>query len=93
MISSETRTKEEKLMCFDYKKLRGKIREVFGTQDKFARALGIGRVSLSQRLNNHLEFTQQEINQSCELLGINKTELANYFFNAKVQKNELNKVS
>ncbi|XZK31184.1 DUF739 family protein [Clostridium perfringens] len=80
-------------MCFDYKKLRGKIREVFGTQDNFARALGIGRVSLSQRLNNRLEFTQQEINKSCELLGIKKVELANYFFNVKVQKNELNKAS
>ena len=80
-------------MCFDYKKLRGKIREVFGTQDNFARALGIGRVSLSQRLNNHLEFTQQEINQSCELLSIKKIELANYFFNVKVQKNELNEAS
>lgn len=80
-------------MCFDYNKLRGKIREVFGTQDKFAEALGLGRVSLSQRLNNHLEFTQQEINQACDLLNINKNELANYFFNTKVQKSEQNRTN
>ena len=80
-------------MCFDYKKLRGKIREVFGTPNNFSKDLGIGKVSFSQRLNNHLEFTQREINQSCDLLGINKDELAKYFFKIKVQKNELEKVS
>ena len=34
---------------FDYSKLRGRIKEIFGTQDAFADAVGIGRVSLSKR--------------------------------------------
>ncbi|MGG7077350.1 DUF739 family protein [Clostridium sardiniense] len=80
-------------MIFDYSKLRGIIREKFGTQDKFAKALGVGRVSLSQRLNNHLEFTQEEINNSCELLEINKNDIAKYFFTIKVQKGELTRAS
>ena len=46
-------------MSFDYAKLRGKIKEVYRTQDEFAKALGIGRVSLSQRLNNTLDFSQE----------------------------------
>lgn len=39
---------------FDYARLRGKIKEVFGTQDAFADAIGLGRVSVSQRLNNQI---------------------------------------
>ena len=54
---------------WDYSKLRGKIREVCGTQDAFASELGIGRVSLSQRLNNQLEFSQDEIFKCCDILG------------------------
>ena len=80
-------------MKFDYSKLRGRIREKFGTQDNFAKALEIGRVSLSQRLNNHLEFTQEEINNACELLEINKNDIAKYFFTTKVQKDELKEAS
>ena len=75
-------------MAFDYSKLRGKIKELYGTQDNFAKALGIGRVSLSQRLNNTLEFTQKEINVSCDLLKINKEDVSKYFFTEKVQKYE-----
>ncbi|GAB6086432.1 DUF739 family protein [Alkaliphilus crotonatoxidans] len=51
-------------MAFDYNKLRGKIKEVFGTQDNFAKALGIGRVSLSQRLNNMLDFSKKKFIRS-----------------------------
>lgn len=76
-------------MAFDYSKLRGKIKEVYGTQDKFAKSLGIGRVSLSQRLNNILDFSQEEISKSCDILGIKKEDIPIYFFTLKVQKNEL----
>ena len=71
-------------MDWDYKKSGGKIREVCGTQDVFAEKLGIGRVSLSQRLNNQLEFTQDEIFNSCDILGINPEDMQSYFFTLKV---------
>ena len=32
---------------FDYSKLKGKIKEVFGTQSAFAKAMGLSGVSLS----------------------------------------------
>lgn len=80
-------------MAFDYSKLRGKIKEVFGTQDSFAKALGIGRVSLSKRLNNYLDFSQEEIDKAYKLLNLSKEEIPKYFFTTKVQKQELNKVS
>lgn len=74
---------------FDYRKLKGKIKEVFETQKAFAKALGIGRVSLSQRLNNLLDFSQEEIKTACELLHISSDEIPVYFFTTKVQKQEL----
>lgn len=75
-------------MEFDYSKLIKLIRYKYGTQDNFAKALSIGRVSLSQRLNNRLEFSQEEILKSSMLLGISKQEIPEYFFEEKVQKHE-----
>lgn len=73
---------------FDYSKLLGKIKEIYKTQDAFATALGIGRVSLSQRLNNHMDFSQNEIKKACELLGLAEGDITAYFFTPKVQKSE-----
>lgn len=65
---------------FDYSKLRGKIKEKFNTQDNFASALGIGRVSLSQRLNNQIEFNDREILKAIGLLGLTSDDISEYFF-------------
>ncbi len=75
-------------MVFDYSKLKGKIKEICGTQDEFAQRIGIGRVSLSQRLNNYLDFSQHEIKKACEVLGLLDADIPIYFFNPKVQKHE-----
>lgn len=64
----------------DYRKLKGRIKEKYDTQDRFAKALGIGRVSLSQRLNNNLDFSQKEILRASELLEIPTEEIPAYFF-------------
>ncbi|MDO4302138.1 MAG: DUF739 family protein [Clostridia bacterium] len=71
---------------FDYSKLKGRIREKFNTQDNFANALGIGRVSLSQRLNNQLEFDSKEILRSIKLLDLTEDDIPKYFFAHRVQK-------
>lgn len=70
---------------FDYAKLRGKIREVFGTQSKFAKAMNLSGVSLSAKLNNTVPFTQPEINRACELLSIPLEFIPVYFFTEKVK--------
>jgi len=69
-----------------YAKLRGKIKEVFGTQKAFAEAMDISTVSLSKRLNGELDWTTSEIPFACELLGIPLEENATYFFMKKVKK-------
>ena len=71
-------------MSFDYSKLRGKIKEICGTQDNFSKMLGMGRVSLSKRLNNQLQFSNEEIMNACTILKINKDEIPAYFFTKKV---------
>lgn len=76
---------------FNYSKLRGRIKEVCGTQEAFADAIGIGRVSLSQRLNNQLEFSQQEMFKAADVLSFPYSEIPNYFFNEDVQKVEQKK--
>ena len=75
-------------MVFDYSKLRGKIKEVYGTEKAFAKELGIGRVTLNMRLNNHREFNSSEITQAVKLLGIRQYEIHDYFFTQKVRKSE-----
>jgi Helix-turn-helix. len=72
-------------MSANYAKLRGKIREVYGTQEAFAEAIGMNTVSLSQRLNGKLEWKISEIAKACEVLGIPLSENAEYFFTKKVK--------
>ena len=74
---------------FDYRKLRGRIREKYKTESAFAQAVGIGRVSLSERLNNKMDFTRLEIKKACEVLDLSAKEIPLYFFTEKVQKSEL----
>lgn len=71
-------------MAFDYSKLRGRIKEKYNTQDLFAEKLGIARTSLSLRLNGKVEFSQEEIIKSCNLLDIIPEEIPLYFFTTKV---------
>ena len=76
------------MVSFSYDKLRGKIREVFGTQDRFAEALGMSKSTLSQKLNNSSEFTQQEMMDSMRLLKQSLAQLDEYFFTPEVRKAE-----
>ncbi len=83
ITGSEKPNKPEKgamTLEFDYSKLRGKIKEVFGTQDKFAKALGISGATLSLKLNNISEFTQQEMAASMRLLHEPARSVDKYFF-------------
>ena len=73
-------------ITFDYSKLRGKIKEVFGTQSAFAEAMTMSPVSLSEKLNNKVQFNQKEIDRACSLLEIDKDDIPVYFFTPKVKE-------
>lgn len=64
----------------DYSKLRGKIKEVFGTEGAFARAMGYNRGTISAKLNNQSEWTRADIQKACFLLGVPFSEVEHYFF-------------
>lgn len=72
-------------MSFNYSKLRGKIKEIFGNENKFANAIGISGKSLSLKLNSEREWKQSQILKSCEVLGIAVANIPLYFFNQNVQ--------
>lgn len=71
-------------MIYDYRKLKGRIKEVCDTQGEFAVGLGIGKVSLSKRLNNRSQFSQDEILKACDILHIDAKDISTYFFTPKV---------
>ena len=73
----------EKIM-YNYSKLKGRVTECFDTQENFANAMGMSRVSISQKLNNISYFSQYEIDKACELLSIDITEIPTDFFTHKV---------
>ena len=67
-----------------YAKLRGKIKEVFGTQERFAEAMEMDRSTLSLKLNGKGDWSSTEVEKACGLLGIQIEEVYAYFFTAKV---------
>lgn len=73
---------------FDYSKLRGKIKEKCGTQSVFASTIGLSDVSVSNKLNNNVEWGQEEMERAMLVLGILPAEIHSYFFTHKVEKNE-----
>lgn len=72
-------------MAYDYRKLLGKIVEIYGTQYKFAEAMDLSEHTISVKLNNLRPFKQEEITKACDLLGIPPTDMPDYFFTPKVQ--------
>lgn len=71
-------------MQYDYSKLNGKIREVFGTQAAFADAMDMGNSTLSLKLNNKAEWSQDEMEAAMDLLKIPRKSVRTYFFTHKV---------
>ncbi|MFK4897354.1 DUF739 family protein [Lactococcus petauri] len=73
-------------MTFDYSKLSGRIKEKYGTQEKFAQAMGTSGTVLSRKLNNLSKWDQDDITKAVDLLDIPDKDFHKYFFTTKVQK-------
>ena len=67
-------------MEFNNSKLRGKIRELFGTEQKFSDAIGISKSALSAKLNNNSEINRDEMLKMIDLLNIKKEDIFEIFF-------------
>ncbi len=73
---------------FNHSKLRGKIKEKFGSESKLAKKIGLSPTSLSYRLNNGVEFSSTEMYQIITVLGLESFEIKEYFFEEKVCKKQ-----
>ena len=74
---------------FDYSKLKGKIKEVLGSNTKYAELLNLSEASISAKLNSKVPFSIFEIDKSLEILDIPKEEIPYYFFVKKTEKNSI----
>ena len=72
-------------MSFRYDKLLGRIVEMFGTQERFAVAMGMSSQTLSLKLNNKSDWKRAEIMKACELLEIDMKEIKDYFFTVEIK--------
>lgn len=63
-----------------YAKLRGVIREKYGTQANFAKAMGMNPTTLSTKLRGGTDWTCAEIELACTLIGVSVAEGVVYFF-------------
>ena len=71
-------------MADRYSKLRGRIREVYGTQEAFAEAIDRTPAYVSLRLTGKMDWAQTDIWAICELFNIGKEDIGLYFFEDKV---------
>ena len=70
---------------YDYSKLKGRIREYFGTQDSFAESLDLSTTSMTSKLSGKVRFTQDEIYYAIQRLNIKPEELMDIFFKERVE--------
>lgn len=67
-------------MSFEYRKLRGRIVEKYGTNGNFAEKINVSLVTVSNKLRGVTQFSQDDIILWCEALEIPLEESGSYFF-------------
>lgn len=74
-------------MEYDYSALRGRIVEIFGTQARFAAAMGRSERTISLKLDNKVEWKQDEMILASKILKFENgvASIPKYFFARKVQ--------
>ena len=72
-------------MAFNYQKLLGRITEKMGSQAEFARRMELPERTISLKLNGKVPFKQNEIVKASNLLEIDNSDIAAYFFTVCVQ--------
>lgn len=73
---------------YDYSKLCGRIKEIYGTQEAFAKEINMSVTTLISKLSNKVKFKQDEISRSMKALKLNTRLIPLYFFKQKIEKNQ-----
>lgn len=67
-------------ISFDYTLLKLRIKDVFGSQQKFAEALKISKQYLNMKLNSRTSMTTEDVIRYSEMLKISPDDYKFYFF-------------
>lgn len=68
-------------MCkYEYRKLIGRIIELYGTRKEFARVIGISENSLSLKLTGKTNISREDIVKWSKLLNISPDEYGSFYF-------------
>lgn len=65
---------------YSYRKLSGRINELFGTRKNFSEYLGVSEVTMSNKMKGISGFSQEDIEKWSEALHIDVSEYGDYFF-------------
>lgn len=71
-------------MEFDFRKLKARMIEKYGSQTAFVKEFGCSENVFSQKMNNKVRFTTTDIRRIAELLEIETGDIGLYFFTLKV---------
>ena len=65
---------------FEYKRLKGRIVEKYGTMREFAGLLGISPAMLTKKMTGRAGFSQADMIRCCNLLDIALKDIGSFFF-------------
>lgn len=69
----------------NFRKLRGRIVEKYGSVLRFSRILGISNVSVYNKLSARTDFSRSDILKWANLLNIPTRSIGEYFFTENVE--------
>lgn len=75
----------DRVDCFDYSKLRGRIVEKYRTLGTFAEAMGWSIQTQQKKLSGSIAWTQDDIIKAIVLLDLEASDIPTYFFTEKVK--------
>ena len=70
---------------FNYSKLRGRIVEKCGTQQTFAKAMGMSEKTVSLKMQGKIPWKQTDIMKALDVLDLDASDVQDYFFAVEVQ--------
>ena len=72
---------------YDYRKLRGRIKEVVGTEGDYAKKINRSHNYLTNVFCGKTYFSQKDISNGADVLLIPEGEIGSYFFAREVHEN------
>ena len=68
------------MLGFEYRKLRGRIVEKYGTLNAFFELLDISKIQASKKINGRSGFSQKDVVEWCGLLDIALKDVGQFFY-------------